>query len=277
LRFCFPCNVSQPRCARPALPASGLSRSDVPLDRLHFTQIVPASRRPCGFCRRRAQASHPGSFVHRDVLASPRGPFVHGFFKYCASCSVTDPPPGVVAAWPNLLPSITARRSGNVHGVRSVLAALRSFDPATTFQFRRVLTCSQATIPHAVEPRAARDVFDVRHRCPEPANPMLSHIRLRAWAEFSLRLLGFCPAGQPFRQTGAAPPRLGTKGPHQLIVRCCLGLFLFQVSRPPDPALHFWRPIRSWALTSRRSARCATASDDATDSAECAKAPFSVL
>jgi hypothetical protein len=34
----------------------------------------------------------------------------------------------------------------------------------------RVLTCSQATLPHAVEPRAARNVFDVRHRCPEPAD-----------------------------------------------------------------------------------------------------------
>ena len=147
------------------MPASGLSRSDVSLDRLHFTQIMPASRRPCGFCRRRAQASHPGSFVHREVLASPRGPFVHGFFKYCASCSVTDPPPGVVAAWPNLMPSITARRSGNVHGVRSMLTALRSLHPAW-----RVLTCSQATLPRAVEPRAARDVFDVRHRCPEPAD-----------------------------------------------------------------------------------------------------------
>ena len=41
---------------------SGLSRFDVSLGRLHFTQIVPASLRPCGFCRRRAQASHPGSF-----------------------------------------------------------------------------------------------------------------------------------------------------------------------------------------------------------------------
>jgi len=170
LRFCFPCNVSQPRCARPEMPASGLSRSDVWLGRLHFTQIMPALRRPCGFCRRRAQASHPGSFVHRDVLASPRGPFVHGFFKYCASCSVTDPPPGVVAAWPNLMSSITARRSGNVHGVRSMLTALRSLHPAW-----RVLTCSQATLPHAVEPRAARDVFDVRHRCPEPADKFRGH------------------------------------------------------------------------------------------------------
>lgn len=84
---------------------------------------------------------------------------------YCLTCSVTDPPPGVVAAWPNLMPSITTRRSGNVHGVRSVLAALRSLHPAW-----RVLACSQATLPRAVEPRAARDVFDVRHRCPEPAD-----------------------------------------------------------------------------------------------------------
>jgi hypothetical protein len=107
----------------------------------------------------------PDHLSLRDVLASPRGSFVHGFFKYCPSCSVTDPPPGFVAAWPNLMPSITARRSGNVHGIRSVLAALRSLHPAW-----RVLACSQATLPRAVEPRAARDVFDVRHRCPEPAD-----------------------------------------------------------------------------------------------------------
>lgn len=147
------------------MPASGLSRSDVSLDRLHFTQIVPASRRPCGFCRRRAQASHPGSFESPGRLGVAPRAIRARVLLYCLTCSVTDPPPGVVAAWPNLMPSITARRSGNVHGVRSVLTALRSFHPAW-----RVLACSQATLPRAVEPRTARDVFDVRHRCPEPAD-----------------------------------------------------------------------------------------------------------
>lgn len=169
MRFCFPCNVNvQPRCACPEMPASGLSRSDVSFGRLQFTQIVPASRRPCGFFRRRAQASHPGAFCSPGRLGVAPRVIRARFFDYCASRSVTDPPPGVVAAWPNLMPSITARRSGNVHGVRSVLAALRSLHPAW-----RVLACSQATLPRAVEPRAARDVFDVRHRCPEPADPML--------------------------------------------------------------------------------------------------------
>jgi hypothetical protein len=74
-----------------------------------------------------------------------------------------------------------------------------------------------------------------------------------------LRLLGFGPAGQPSRRTVAVPPR-HELGPLPNSVTAALDLFLFQVSGPPGPGRHLWRPIRSWAWTSRRSARCATAS-----------------
>jgi hypothetical protein len=148
------------KCQLPDYPAPTFRSSGFSSPRSCRRRVVPAV-----FFAVALKLPVPELSVHRDVLASPRGSFVRGFFEYCASRSVTDPPPGVVAAWPNLMPSITARRSGNVHGVRSVLAALRSFHPA-----KRVLTCSQATLPRAVEPRAARDVFDVRHRCPEPTD-----------------------------------------------------------------------------------------------------------
>jgi hypothetical protein len=91
------------------------------------------------------------------------------------------------------------------------------------------------------------------------------------------RLLGFRPAGQPFRQTGAAPPRLERRAASTDRSLLPWAWSSFRSRGSPDPGRHSWRPIRSWAFASRRSARCATASVDATDSADDAKAPFSVL
>jgi hypothetical protein len=132
-----------------------------------------------------------------------------------------------------------------------LLTALRSFSPATTFQFRRVFSTSVATLPRAVEPRASRDVFSVRHRCRGPVLVMAGMGRSEF---FELRLLGFSPAGQPFPCIGAAPPRLGYEGPLRSTNRFCPGLFLFRASRPSNPGSPLPGPIRSWALSSRRSA-----------------------
>ena len=71
-------------------------------------------------------------------------------------------------------------------------------------------------MPLSLEPLGTFSMFAIVVPNPQTSSTGLGRV--------VLRLLGFRPAGQPFRQTGAAPPRLGTEGPHQLIVRCCLGL-----------------------------------------------------
>lgn len=66
---------------------------------------------------------------------------------------------------------------------------------------------------------------------------------------------------------------LGTKGRSIHANHYCPGLFLFRAFRPSSPGSPLLGPIRSWALSSRRSASCATACDGgfhhhhATDSA----------
>jgi len=186
-------------------------------------------------------------WIHRNVSGVAPRVIRARFLLDRVACSVTDPPPGIVAAWPTHRRrspfNVLWRCSATLMGF--LLTALRSFHPAV-----RVFSTSVATLPRAVEPRATRDVFGVRHRCRGPAAVLdgLGPI------SFKLRLLGFSPAGQPFSCIGAAPPRLGYEGPLRSTNRFCPGLLLFRASRPSDPGSPLPGPIRSWALSSRRSA-----------------------
>jgi hypothetical protein len=139
------------------------------------------------------------------------------------------------------------------------LTTLRSFDPATarvvpSFGGCFPLPWLRSHVPLSLAPPA--DVFGVRHRCRGPAP---GYERARA-DQVGLRLLGFGPAGQPIRCIVAAPPRLGYEGPPSIHANhYCPGLLLFRVSRPSNSGTPLLGPIRSWALSSRRTACCATA------------------
>ena len=149
-----------------------------------------------------------------------------------------------------------SRCSATLMGFRALCPSQLCSGGDLAIAFRRVFSTSVVTLPRAVEPRATRDVFDVRHRCRGPAGVIDGHGPIF----FKLRLLGFGPAGQPFSSIAAAPPRLGYEGPRRFTNRFCLGLVLFQVLSPSNPGSPLLGPIRSWALSSRRSAGCATAS-----------------
>ena len=169
-------------------------------------------------------------------------------------------------------------RCGRQRSWGSVLTALRSFHPATTFRFRRVFATSVATRPRAVEPRASRDVF----RCSPPLSRTRRCYR-RARADVGSSFWGLAPPASRLRVLSRPRLGLGTKGRSIHANRYCLGLFLFQVSRPSNPGSPLLGPIRSWTLSSRRTACCATAFDDAFTTAmppippADVKLPFSVL
>jgi hypothetical protein len=123
----------------------------------------------------------------------------------------------------------------------------------------RVMACSQAIrthVPLSLAPPATMSVFATVVADPPLFLGGLGPIVIE------LRLLGFDPAGQPLPWIGAASLKLGYERPHRFTIRCCPGLVSsLGFSRRAAPAVHFWRPIRSWASPpSRALARCATAS-----------------
>jgi hypothetical protein len=101
-----------------------------------------------------------------------------------------------------------SRSSATLMGFRALCPSQLCSGGDLAIAFRRVFSTSVVTLPRAVEPRATRDVFDVRHRCRGPAGVIDGHGPIF----FKLRLLGFGPTGQPFSSIAAAPPRLGYEG-----------------------------------------------------------------
>lgn len=131
VRFCFPAAYAgravlvrgrQP----PDHPASAF-----PLDRRQLPVVAGFVRAPAVFTsRRRAELPIPGRFAIRDVSASPRGSFVHGFL-----CTVHVLRYGPAAGRCRGLAGARAVHHDAPIRQRSwgsiVLAALRSLDPAT--------------------------------------------------------------------------------------------------------------------------------------------------
>jgi hypothetical protein len=150
-----------------------------------------------------------------------------------SSCSVTGPPPGIVAAWPSsftsspdVLHSTSSCGDARQRSWGSILTALRSFHP-TGGCFP--LPWLRSHVPLSLAPPATFSVFAT-----VVADPSWLW-RARADRLSELRLLGFSPAGQPFSCIGAAPPRLGYEGPLRSTNRFCPGLLLFRASRPSNP------------------------------------------
>jgi hypothetical protein len=186
--------------------------------------------------------------------ASPRGSFVHGFFDYVLCVRRNRPAAGHFRGLAELRHSCEPWRRGpaTLMGFDSG-SALRSFAPSGGCEISFELTR-----PRAVEPRASRDVFDVRHRCRGPVAAM-GFPSLTGSGRACSGFWGSTHAGQPSRSTGAAPPR-HIKGAAPIArSAAALGFVLFQVLEPPIPAATSGAPIRSWVWPSRRSARCATA------------------
>jgi len=114
-----------------------------------------------------------------------------------------------------------------------------------------VLSTSVATLPRAVEPRASRDVFGVRHRCRGPAVWLSTGLGRFL---FSSGFWDFAPPASRFRVLVRPRLGLGTKGRVDPRTVTALGFSSFgcRVRRAPGSPLP--GPIRSWALSSRRSA-----------------------
>jgi hypothetical protein len=94
--------------------------------------------------------------------ASPRGSFVHGFFDYVLCVRRNRPAAGHFRGLAELPLKNLGRRSATFMGFDSG-SALRSFTPSGGCE-----ASFEVTRPRAVEPRAARDYCDVRHRCRGP-------------------------------------------------------------------------------------------------------------
>jgi hypothetical protein len=206
---CFPCNVCRPRCARPGLPATGPSRFGVgALPVTAPTAYAPVRPRPCGFySRRRAGACHPGLF-DRDVFGVAPRVIRARVLQYDSSCAVTDPPPGIFAAWPSChsrtLADARQRSWGSTRG-RPFAALLR---PAGV----KPLSRSCAHVPLSPAPPATIAMFAI-----VVADPSLRFTPPTGSGRELLRLLGFNPAEKPSRSTGATLPRRSNEGPHQLL------------------------------------------------------------
>jgi hypothetical protein len=140
--------------------------------------------------------------------ASPRGSFVHGFFDYVLCVRRNRPAAGHFRGLAELPLKNLGRRSATFMGFDSG-SALRSFTPSGGCEI-----AFATARPRAVEPRAARDYCDVRHRCRGPVAAIRTADGLGPGL---LRLLGFNPAEKPSRSTGATLPRRSNEGPHQLL------------------------------------------------------------
>jgi hypothetical protein len=147
---------------------------------------------------------------------------------------------------------LIARRSPFNVVWRRCSATLLGFYPDCPSQRssnQRVFSTSVATLPRAVEPRASRDVFSVRHRCRGPV------LVLAGMGRFVLSS-GFwdlAPPASRFRALVRPRLGLGTKGRFdpRTVLPWASPLSGFAPSNPGSPLPG---PIRSWALSSRRSA-----------------------
>jgi hypothetical protein len=150
-----------------AVLVRGCQPRTIPFRRSSPTGHAPTSSQPVRavalavFLLAPSRRSFPSRFVLTGTSsASPRGSFVHGFFDYICACAVTDPPPGIFAAWPSCATLVPwRRRSATFLGFDS-----GSWPFAALLRSAGVSTLSSVTRPRAVEPRATRDYFDVRHR-----------------------------------------------------------------------------------------------------------------